>query len=124
MRIDNASTINKTTFTANLLAKIRCKELNDLLPEFQKAAKEIPNTANDIILLAEEECNVGNQVFTQASFDYFQQGNPKSVLSVSKWIAVSKDGKKRFDSDFVDELRISLSVLADRIKRLPVQYQE
>jgi hypothetical protein len=123
MRIDNNLTANKTAFRANLLAKINSKELDKLLPEFQKMASEIPNTTNDIILLTEQEIKEGNIMeFTHASFDYFQQGNPKSVLSEGKMIAYSNGVERKFDSDFADELKMRLFALANRIKRLPELY--
>lgn len=125
MKVNNNLNTNKTNFAANLLAKISSKELEKLLPEFQKTASEIPNTANDIILLTEQEIKEGNILSaTHASFDYFKHGNPKSVLSEGKYIAFSNGCERKFDSDFADELKMRLFALANRIKRLPEQYQD
>jgi len=123
MRIDNNLTADKTAFNANILAKISCKELDGLLPEFQKMAREIPGTEADTILLTEQLIREDDSEGIHAVFDFFQQGNPKSVLSEGEQIGYD-NGRKVFYSDYAQRLRRMLQSLADRIKELPKQYQD
>lgn len=123
MKIDNNLTTNKTNFKANFIAKFDSARISEVLPELQKMCKKIPGTEGDTILFTEINSDSDlHSAHIFGLFDYFKQGNPKSVLSQDTFIG-HKDGRQIIlHEDTGLWLKTTLSELADRIKRLPEQY--